>query len=517
MIKRIWYQLSVMGLLLGGVLTAMASDVAAGEQPQDTFQTTPTQFRTTYESLRLPQGEKMGLLGGTFLFDTYDWLAVGGGAYGALAGQRGGFITIGAAAELHKRFGEHAEINTGLFVGAGGGRGGYTLQGGGLMLRYHAGAQWHVDGMGALGGGVSWVDFPDGAIHSFQPYISYSFPFQALILPGWVSLDKDETETSRNMPMVEQEFAVVYRRYTIPAGVRTDTGQQQHNSIGLVGVEWDRYLNRNLYMRVESEGAMQGQSNGYMQILLGAGYRQALTDGSWLKLSVAAGPAGGGGVATGGGLLVDAQLAFQQKLSDHLFAQAGLGYALSPGASFRALSYSAGLGYHFFSPKMGAGIVERDSLSGFEARHFRIRLVNQRYLKDAPNWRSHHANLNVDLLGFQMDYFLNDYVYLTGHGIGAYRGMGGGYMTGLVGAGLPLPVPGTPLFAEVDALVGAAGGGGLDVGGGAVWQGDAGIGWQLSPAYSLLASYGVMRSVRGNFRARVASLSLGYSFSLPFR
>jgi len=143
--------------------------------------------------------------------------------------------------------------------------------------------------------------------------------------------------------------------------------------------------------------------------------------------------------------------------------------------------------------------------------------VDQRYLKDAPNWRSHHANLNVDLLGFQLDYFINDYVYLSGQGIGAYRGMGGGYMTGLVGAGLHLPVAGTPLFAEVDALVGAAGGGGLDVAGGLVGQADAGIGWQFSDAYSMLASYGVMRAVKGKFRARVISLSLGYQFSLPVR
>ncbi|HKI61892.1 MAG TPA: hypothetical protein VKA31_06315, partial [Mariprofundaceae bacterium] len=53
----------------------------------------PKQARviTTYESVKLPGNEKMGLLGGAILFDVRDWLSVGTGAYGALAGQRGGF------------------------------------------------------------------------------------------------------------------------------------------------------------------------------------------------------------------------------------------------------------------------------------------------------------------------------------------------------------------------------------------------------------------------------------------
>ncbi|WP_152909235.1 hypothetical protein [Mariprofundus ferrooxydans] len=502
-------------LLMGAVSSASASEVHADAKTPDHYPTAPAQFRATYESLKLPQGEKMGLMGGTFLYDINNWLSLGGGGYGALAGQRGGFITIGAAAELHRQLGEHVRVNTGLFVGAGGGRGGYTLQGGGLMLRYHMGAELMTNGLGRIGGGISYVDFPDGAIHSFQPYISYSYPFEALVLPGWVSFSGGESGTRGNLPIAEQEFSVVYRRYSIPAGVLTDNGAPQHRSMGLAGVEWDRYLGDHLYMKVESEGAMQGKSNGYMQILIGAGLRLPLWDGGWLKFSGALGPAGGGAVATGGGLLLDGQLAFQQKLSDHLFAQAGLGYVVSPGASFRARSVSASMGYHFFSPDVQGDSVDAADLAGYQAHHFRIRLVNQRYLKGAPNWRAHHANLNVDLLGFQLDYFINDWFYLSGQGIGAYRGMGGGYMTGLVGAGLHLPVPGTPLFVEADALVGAAGGGGLGVGGGLVWQSDAGIGWRLSDAFSVQASYGVMQAAKGTMKAKVLSLSLGYLFTLP--
>jgi len=492
----------------------MGTVVQAGEA--GTIKPTQARFVTTYESVKLPGNEKMGLLGGAILFDVRDWLSVGGGAYGALAGQRGGFITLGLATELHQQIGEHVEINAGLFVGAGGGRGGFTLQGGGLMLRTHMGATLKLGEYGGIGAGASWVDFPNGSIHSVQPYVSYMMPFSTLMPSGWVDFPEGENvDQEHSVRTAEQEFSVVYRRYRIPSGVLTDTGTPQYNSMGLAGVEWHRYLDEHFFLKVESEGAMQGKSNGYMQILAGAGYRQPLTSSTSVKLSAALGPAGGGGVATGGGILLDAQLTLQQMLGEHLFVEAGAGYVKAPGGSFRAASASGMVGYRFSTPDVADEPISIVDLAGFDARHFRIRLVNQRYLKGAPNWRSHHANLNVDLLGFQMDYFINDWFYLSGQGIGAYKGKGGGYMTGLVGGGVRLPIPGTPLFVEGDALVGAAGGGGLDVAGGLVWQADAGIGWQISDAYSLQAFYGIMQAPKGNFKAKVLSLSLGYYFSLP--
>jgi len=483
----------------------------------DSVKPTSARFQASYESLKLPGNERMGLLGGTILYDMNQWLSLGGAAYGAMAGSRGGFITLGFAGALHKNLGKYAELEAGGFVGAGGGRGGYQLQGGGLMLRTHLGALLKFDSYGRVGGGVSWVDFPNGNINSVQPYISYVFPFSSLILNGWADIPDEELGPWLGLRTAEQEFSLVYRRYRIPSGVLGDNGQPQHSSIGLVGVEWNRYLDKHFFLKIESEGAMQGQSHGYMQILLGAGYRQTLTDDTWLKLSASVGPAGGGNVATGGGVLFDVQLSMQQKLGDHLFIESGLGYVRALGAGFRATSVSAMLGYHFFNPDVGREQVNVADLAGFDAKHFRIRMVDQRYLKDAPNWRNHHANLDVDLLGFQLDYFINEKFFLSGQGIGAYKGKGGGYMTGLVGAGLHLPVFETPLFVEGDALIGAAGGGGLDVAGGLVWQADLAIGWRFSDALSVQSGYGFMRAPKGNFKARVLSLSLGYYFSLPVR
>jgi hypothetical protein len=463
----------------------------------------------------LPANEKMGFMGSTVLFDATKWLSVGAGAYGALAGQRGGFITLGGAAEIRQEISDFAEINSGIFVGAGGGRGGFQLAGGGLMLRYHAGGEIKSEHWGSIGAGVSYIDFPDGAIHSFQPYVSYDYQFDTLLSPGWFESSDIPDYHNNFTPTLEHEFAVVSRTYKVPSGVMQDNGlTAQHSTINLLGVEWNKYVTDDLFIRVETEGAMGGQSTGYMQILFGLGYRIALLNSTWLKLMSSAGVAGGGAVATGGGLLVDATAALQQKLGDHLYAEVAAGYVFSPGDSFKALSIAAKLGYHFYTPDVPGEKVYLSDLGGFDPLHLRIRTTHQSYFKAAPNWRSHHPDTNVNLLGIQLDYFVTENLFLTGQGIAAYQGKAGAYMTGLVGVGAHVPLFGSPLFVELEALAGAAGGGGLSVGGGLVWQTNAGLGYQLSDAYSVIGTYGYMSAPKGPFRARVLTVSIGYNFSL---
>ena len=53
----------------------------------------------------------------------------------------------------------------------------------------------------------------------------------------------------------------------------------------------------------------------------------------------------------------------------------------------------------------------------------------------------------------------------------------------------------------------------LDVGGGLVWQTNAGVGYQFQAPFNLIASLGRIEAVKGNFKANVVSLSLGYQLS----
>jgi len=59
------------------------------------------------------------MVGGTLLFNYSEQVKTGFGFYGAVSGERGGFITLGLAAEVNKKIIYNWSTEAGLFVGAG--------------------------------------------------------------------------------------------------------------------------------------------------------------------------------------------------------------------------------------------------------------------------------------------------------------------------------------------------------------------------------------------------------------
>ncbi|MGZ8983672.1 MAG: hypothetical protein ACXW11_06935 [Methylotenera sp.] len=474
---------------------------------------TPTAIRMTYESLKLPDGENMGMLAGNLLFDVSNKLRLGVGSYGAIRGERGGFITLGVEGEVQQRLSPSWLGHAGLFVGAGGGRGGYALSGGGLMLRGDVGLTYETAGFGNFGFGVSHVQFPSGVITSTQPYIQYEYPFHSLLVHGWTA-DSPNDNHARVDPVQPgaSEFSMVARNYIIPSSAVRDNGQPQHSSMQLLGVEWLSYLGDRWFLKLESEGAMGGENNGYMQILAGGGYRLPITRSTAIKLHAAAGPAGGGGVDTGGGLLLDAGVSLQQNLTEHTALELSVGEVRAPSRSFEALSLALKLNYQFGLPNISSQAVSWSALRDFDTKPMRVRMANQTYFKADPQWRNRSVDQSVSNLGVQIDYFVSPHWFVTGQGLAAYAGNAGAYMTGQVGAGTQWPVS-ERWFVEGEALLGAAGGGGLAVGGGLVGQVNASVGYHLSNALSVMATAGRIDALRGDFKANVAGVSLAYQFT----
>ncbi len=508
-------QISMVGASLIFSASCLAQSLPA-VSPADTLPPVSTTWRLTDETWKLPAGETMGMVGGSLLFDVTKQVKLGVGTYGAVRGDRGGFITLGLAAEVSQPISNNWSTQAGLFVGGGGGRGGASLAGGGLMLRSHAGLSYDTQGFGKLGFGVSHVSFPSGVIQSTQPYLQYDYPFSSPIASGWRSAPSNPLTADTPLLSKPQEFSLVYRHYSIPGSVVQDRGAPQHSNLQLMGVEWLSYLDDRWFLKLEAEGAMGGKNSGYMQILTGAGYRLPLSASTAIKLHVAAGPAGGGSIDTGGGLLLDAGIALQQKITRSTALELSLGQVRAPSASFKANSLALKLNHQFGIPSANSD-VSWGALAAFEPQSLRVRTVNQTYLKDSPNWRANNVNTSVQNLGVQLDYFLPgepnaSRFFLTGQGLAAYAGKAGAYMTGLVGAGVQVPVT-ADWFVEGEGLVGAAGGGGLAVGNGLVSQVNAGVGYRLSKSLALMGTAGYMAAMSGDFRSKVLGLSLTYQFT----
>jgi hypothetical protein len=516
-----WFQFNFFKMIRNSIFAAawiactlcIASAAMAQTQPSTPEQqdSTPTYWRLTSESLKLPHQEKMGLVGGSVLIDVANGVGLGVGSYGAVRGERGGFITLGVAGEMRRRISPQWLAHAGLFVGAGGGRGSQTLSGGGLMLRGELGVKYETAGYGHFGLGLSHVRFPSGEIRSTQPYALYEYPFYSLLHAAWGV--PAQRENSTTLASRRQAFSLVARSYKIASSAVQDDGAPQHHSMQLMGVEWLSELDEHWFIKLESEGAMGGRSNGYMQILLGAGYRLQLAANTALQAHVAAGPAGGGHVDTGGGLLLDAGLGWQQNLSPQTSLELSVGKVRAPSRSFLANSVALKLNHRFGVPAVGAQPVSTPSLGGFTPMPLRVRFAQQTYTGAAPQWRNSFTDVSVGNLGVQMDYFVSPHIFLTGQGLAAYSGKAGAYMKGLVGLGVQQALLG-PWFVQAEGLVGAAGGGGLAVGGGLVGQVNAGAGYRLNPSLSLIASAGRITALRGgDFKARVLGLSMAYEFT----
>lgn len=468
-------------------------------------------WRFTYEELKLPGQERLGWVGGNLLFDVASPLRLGVGSYGAVRGQRGGFITLGATAELKQQLSERWSTHAGLYVGAGGGRDGLSLAGGGLMLRGGLGVSYHTD-LGKLGLGISHVRFPSGSIRSTQPYLQYEYPFFSLVAPHDAPAISAERQGTGRLEARAQEWSLVARQEQVPARVLRSDGQPQHGSLQLVGIEWLQHLHPNWYAKIEAQGAVGGQGSGYMLILAGGGYRLPLSAQTTLKLHAAMGPAGGGNVDTGGGLLLDAGLSLQQRITPRTAVELTLGRTRAPSASFESRSLGIKISRLLDVPApTSPQALPWPALNGFDTTALRIRTAHQTYRGAAPQWRNSNADLSVHNLGIQLDYFVTDRWFLTGQGLAAYAGRAGAYMTGQIGAGVHWPLS-QRWFAEAEALIGAAGGGGLATGSGMVGQANLSLGYQLSPALSAVASIGQIAAVNGPLRAHVAGAALVYRF-----
>jgi hypothetical protein len=478
-------------------------------------------WRLTDETWQLPGAETMGMTGGNLLLQVNPNLKLGVGSYGAVRGRRGGFITMGLAAEGRWPIDPDWALEAGAFVGGGGGRGGLILAGGGLMLRSHLGLSYELRSWGHPSGrlslGYSQVDFPSGVIRSRQPYLGYEYDFSSPLLPGWPKAADTRPAAAQapDTPTRAQAFSLTARHYRIAPGVVQDDGRAQHPTMELLGAQWITHLDERRYLRLHAEGAMGGRSTGYMQILAGGGYRWPLAGGRAIKLQAGAGPAGGGSTDTGGGLLIEAGVALEQPLSRQFSIEMGLSRLQAPSRSFKTDAIDLKLTHRFAIPGVSAQQAATN-MQAWDSRALRLRTHNQRYSGASPDWRT-LPDQPVDNLGIALDHFVNPAGqdrrwFLTGHWLTAHTGKAGAYMAGLFGAGLQQDW-GQRWFTEVEGLLGAAGGGGLATGNGFVLQAMASAGYRINPQLSLLASAGRMTAPRGAFKADVVSLGLAWQFT----
>ncbi len=460
----------------------------------------PTSGMLGFESVRLPQGERMGLVSGSLLFDIGgDW-GIGPAVYGAATGRRGGLFVGGIELQRRWGLGRGLSLATGVFAGGGGGAA--APVGGGLMLRpavtllKDLGSTFQV--------GLSWssVRFPSGDIHSNQFGLTLGWRQEFLHFSGSGPVPNTTTLPAAGLGFDRMAATVSAYRLSDGSGRR----------IGLVGARADRRSNIDgVIWGMEAAAAASGDAAGYMEILgttslSTAPFESALP--TWrVGARLGAGVGGGGAVRTGGGLIGKAAATMEWSPLRGWTLGAEYGLVRSRG-DFRARQAQVWLGVD-----LEPGL---DGRAGAAPRVVRTEWVGawQHHTRIA---RTDGTRQPLDTIGLKLNRYLNDHVYLSGQAHSAFAGGAGAYSVGLVGIGASA-APAASLRIGAEALIGAAGGGGVTTAGGAITQGLAWAAWQPGSVGEIRLGIGAARPLHNNGSAGpVVELSWSRAFGMAGR
>ena len=468
-------------------------------------------LRFSFEEIDMPDaGENMGL----YSIGAYDrlnpWLYGGITAYGAASGRRGGFFTGGYTLGIESKLTDKWIFDAGYYVGAGGG--GAAAQGGGLMIRPHVGLKYDFS-FGALGLNYTNVDFPNGDISSDAIALSLDIPFSSPTLnledDGLTAVDYFGADW-KNVSRHRSHLAARVRTYSPDSSSKNTSGGSLDDSLGLVGVEYSYFLDKNWFATFETSGAITGGVGGYAELLAGLGYRLPLTKNDRLALlpALTIGGAGGGAVETGGGFVTRANLGLEYRLSPNLSLIMDGGYLTAPGGNFDTPYAGFNLAYvmeTFAKDQKGEPLTEKDII---QTTKWRFRPAHQWYFEAQ---RMGGLTRDMQLMGGKIDWMGGEWWYLTGQGLSAYAGGAGGYSEGHWGAGILSPSwKNWRLYGEM--LIGAGGGGGVDSGSALLYKPSLGLEYDLNKAFSLQTGIGKVISQSGNLDANTLEANLVWRF-----
>lgn len=434
--------LTALGALAAGTLEAAPAATEASA--------VPLAYQAGYERVRLVDGESTGLASGKVLFEIVpDWW-VGPALFGAMTGQRGGLFALGGEVQRRWAVGRNLELGAGLTIGGGGGAA--APVGDGLFVRP---ALTLLYGSGPLRAGLSWssLRFPGTAIDSRQ--VGLVLEWRGEFVYRSPQLAGQTVPAPMRSGLGIDAIALVGGRSRLrSSGERFD--------LDLAGVRVTRWFaDRASYWGLESTAAAQREAAGYMEVLLLLGREWPLGERLRVGGRAALGGGGGGAVPTGGGLLGRVDGTLSLALAPGWQAGTTLGWVQGHGG-LRGTRAELWL----------AADLEPAAAPGAPGR--RGTVVRTAWLPTLQHLhgvaRNDGSERSLQTIGLALQRAISPHAYLTGQGHSAYGGGAGAFGMGLVGIGLTTAPDPRGWQWGGEALLGAAGGGGVQGVRGAIGQ-----------------------------------------------
>ena len=465
----------------------------------------PAAIEATWTPLRLPNGDKIALASLSYLMAVNDDWGFGPGFYGSAKGDYGGIFTVGFTAQRRWRLTHNTHLAAGLYAGAGGGLSSSVLRfGGGLMLRPELSirteaAEWYG------GATLAHVRFPTGNVSgtSIGLVVGRASSFASFAPTDAGRLGRASARTGLGF----DEITLLGGIAKPGSSTRNRAGAPSTGRLGKAGAELRQYIVDGSWWAVEASGAAQGGADGYMEVLASAGQDWAIGSPK-LRLGgvLGAGLGGGGGLDTGSGWL--------------LRAGPSLRWITPWGVTVRldaALTHAADGKYTTRDLRLGLSMPldSVPSFTGTPADASGTVRTQQVFasVQQLPQVRFKDGSREaVGHIAVLLTRELSPVVYGVAQAGSAAFGKAGAYSFGLFGLGLQSPYLLGKTRVGIEAMVGAAGGGGVAVGGGAVAQAEAWAQWEFEHL-RLRAGVGQWRTIRGSGQSSpLFNLSLGYAF-----
>ena len=502
---------------------------------QDTYgvKVLPSKLTLSYESVNR-DGEfigdtndvdsDIGFLGiGVNVFNVipeYKPIYFGINSYSAVKGNYPGLITLGVTTGFKFNLIQNSwNLDTGVFIGAGGGGG--ARDGGGLIMRPHLTLQKEFD-LFSLNLGVSRIDFLSGSVRGNQITFGLSYNFNSFLKPNNVHHEFSKVLTPSQLFLKKIQFALAATGYfnMTNNSIRSASGVNNElassNGVGLIGAQIGLFFNQNIYGVFKINGAMVGDADGYMSILLGAGYEKPIVKETLsLNFQAVAGPSGGGYVETGGGFISQLETGVTCNITQNLYVKLLAGKSFAPWGAFNSnhLECSLGTSLYRMNPKLDPSNMDyKINNSGLFVNSLKVGIFNRTYFSPDSNdvWGRPYNDFN--LLGFYIKKNLKNNLYLNFATIWAYQGGYGSYAEGLLGLGYANELI-SGFGYDISCLFGAAGGAAIQLGNGLTVQSKLGVYKNINDVFRITTSYGkFIRMSSGNFNPTF--LDIGVDFKL---
>ena len=466
----------------------------------------PAAVEANWTRMKMPDGGRTAFASLSYLMAYDDDWGFGPGFYGTAKGNYGGIFTVGFTGQRRWRLSGNTHLAASLYVGAGGGLSSQQMRfGGGLMLRPELSLRTENKGW-YTGVGIAQIRFPSGNVKS-----GVGVAFTVGRSMDFISFSPDDAGQSgragRRSGLGFDEITLTGGMEKPRASSRTRGGTPYAGKVGKAGAELRQYIAEGSWWGVEASGAAKGGVDGYMEVLGQIGQDWALFGSPRLRVGgqLGAGLGGGGNIDSGNGWLLRAgpTLRWITPWGPSLRLDAGVTHA--PSGAYTAPYVRAALSMPLDrTPTLigdDPGGTVRVQQLGASVMH-----VPRMRFKDGREEAVSHLAVN-------MSREFSPRFYGTAQAGSAAAGSAGAYSFGLFGVG----VQSDPLWGRMrvgaEWLVGAAGGGGVKVGGGAVTQAEGWAQWQVAERLRLRAGVGQFRTIRGSDQSTPLShLQLSYAF-----